>query len=116
MTVQRVNDPLGVARIDRPAKLLDARVECGVGDDSPWPQALKKLGLGDSAPALLEQMQQQLEDSRPQRHELTGAPQLAPLDVQGAIEEAVSHQQQLSSTCRASRGQSPRPARASRSG
>src|ERR1700756_759466 len=109
MTVQRLNDPLRVPGIAHsPAQLLDAGVERRVADDSPGPQALEELGFGYRALALLEEMQQQLENPPPQRHELTGAPQLAALSVQGAIEEAVSHQQQLSSTCRASHGQSPR--------
>jgi len=88
----RPDQPLLLAAIaDRLAHRIDMAGEGRFGDDPPAPDRIQQIVLADDARAVLDQMSQQVEDLRPDRHHRLPPRQLPPLGVEHIASEQELH-------------------------
>src|SRR5262245_48308191 len=76
---------------DRLAHGIDAAGQRRLRDDAAIPHLLEQLILADDALAMLEQIEQQIENLGLKRHALSSAAELPPLGIKYMIFKAKSH-------------------------
>src|SRR5258708_7010671 len=74
---------------------LDPAVDGCVGDDAALPHALDQIVLADDAIAVLQQIEQQVEDLRLDRYRLAGPAEFPPRRVQHVIANTNAHDRVL---------------------
>ena len=76
---------------DRPARGVDPARQRGFGDDAAIPHRLDQIVLGDDVVAVFDQMNQEIEHLRLDRHALAAAGQLAKVDIKHMVGEMKLH-------------------------
>jgi hypothetical protein len=70
---------------DRPARGVDPARQSGFGDDAAIPHRLDQIILGDDVVAVFDQVNQQVEHLRFDRHAFAASSQLAKADVKHMV-------------------------------
>src|SRR6185295_16365262 len=90
------DDPLAHSVVaDRPSRSLDAARQRGLTDEPVPPHLIEQLLLGDHAVAVAEQVDEDIEDLRLDRHRLAVAAKLEALNVELAAIEGEAHRRSL---------------------
>jgi hypothetical protein len=85
------HDLILAAVADRPARGIDPARQGGFGDDAAIPHRLDQIVLGDDVVAVFDQMNQQIEHLRLDRHIFAAAGQLAKVDVKDMVGKVKLH-------------------------
>ena len=85
------HDLILAAVADRPARRVDPARQRGFGDDAAIPDRLDQIVLGDDVVAVFDQVNQQVEDFRPNRNNLRPPGELPPVRVKHAVSEHKMH-------------------------
>ena len=76
---------------DRLAHRIDVTGQGRFGDDPPTPHRIQQIILADDALAVLHQVEQQVEDLRPDRNRLGPPGELPPVGVEHVVSEHELH-------------------------
>ncbi len=79
------HDLILAAVADRPARGVDPARQGGFGDDAAIPHRLDQIVLGDDVVAVFDQVNQQIEHLRLDRHAFAAAGQLAKVDIKHMV-------------------------------
>ena len=85
------HDLILAAVADRPARGVDPARQRGFGDDAAIPHRLDQIVLGDDVVAVFDQVNQQIEHLRLDRHALAAAGQLAKVDIKHMVGKVKLH-------------------------
>jgi hypothetical protein len=89
--MQRLDVTVGPPPVaQRPPHRGEGALQRRVADELPLPDLLAQLLLGDDALAVAEQIDQHLEDFRPQSDGLAGALEDIPLGIQDTVAEGLA--------------------------
>ena len=89
---ERADQALLLAAVaDRLAHRVDVTGQGRFGDDPPVPHRLQQIVLADDAFAVAHQVDQQVEDLRPNRNDLGPPGELPPVRVKHAVSEHKMH-------------------------
>jgi hypothetical protein len=115
LALQRLDQPLLLAGVaDRLARRVEAARHRGIGDDAALPDRADQFVLRDDAVAVLDQVGQEIEHLRLDRHRGTPPPQLAPAGVELAVIEPKTQWRASRGRCAGGKHNSPRIPRKSR--
>ena len=82
---------VGTGVADRMPDRIDAAGERRLGNDSPFPDGVEQIILADHAITVVDQVDEQIEDLRPDIDQLGAAPQLAAIHVYRIFTELKWH-------------------------
>ena len=85
------HDLILAAVADRPARGVDPARQRGFGDDAAIPHRLDQIVLGDDMVAVFDQVNQQIEHLRLDRHAFAAAGQLAKVDIEHMVGKVKLH-------------------------
>ena len=85
------HDLILAAVADRPARGIDPARQGRFGDDAAIPHRLDQIVLGDDVVAVFDQMNQEIEHLRFDRHAFAAAGQLAKVDIKHMVGKVKLH-------------------------